>query len=282
MCSPQPPRPRRKPAPTRWSICSATLGRRWPTRCWPSCWWQRRWAPTPAGRPRWACSPRCWSPRCRARRGWRCAGCARSRWTGSVMSRRPNVSCWRPSRWTPSGRCRCSTWPASPPIAATPSAGWHCCAAPAPNPTTRWCGSWSGTEPSRAATWAATRRAGAGRAASTRNAISAVRRCRWPSGWTGCMPRHPSTHCRATGPACWPKSAMSASGMPTLTMRTRWPRRWPIRWCWTRCCSRAARSRSSSKCAVRCYPTTSGCLPSNGCSWSGRCSRSSTCNLARA
>ena len=183
------------PRSTGSSIWWVSSGPGLPTRCWLSCCWPRRSAPAATGRPRWACSPRCWSRRCRARRGWRFAGCARWRWSGSATSTRPNASCWRPSRWIRTGRCHCSTWPASPPIAATSSAGWRCCAAPAPGRTTRWWSYWSGTGPSRAATSAATSCAGAGPAASTRNAISGASSCRWPSGWAGCTRRPASTRC---------------------------------------------------------------------------------------
>ena len=112
----------RSPRPTGSAISSVSSGPSLPIRCWLSCCWPRRSAPAAPVRPRWACSPRCWSRKCRARRGWRFAGCARWRWSGSATSTRPNASCWRPSRWIRTGRCRCSIWPASPPIAATWSA----------------------------------------------------------------------------------------------------------------------------------------------------------------
>ncbi len=67
--------------------------------------------------------------------------------------------------------------------------------APTPRRTTR---SWScsrRTGPSRAATSAATSRAGAGPAASTRNAISEASSCRWPSGRIGCIRRPAGTRC---------------------------------------------------------------------------------------
>ncbi|MDY7000066.1 MAG: hypothetical protein SW019_26050 [Actinomycetota bacterium] len=54
--------------------------------------------------PRWGCSPRHSNRRCRAARGWRCAGCAPSRWSSPARSRRPSGSTWPPSRWTPNGR----------------------------------------------------------------------------------------------------------------------------------------------------------------------------------
>ncbi|EUA52218.1 putative sEC-C motif containing protein [Mycobacterium xenopi 4042] len=150
----------------------------------------------------WPCWPRCWSRRCHVRRKSRFAGCARWRWNGSAPSTRPSVSCWRPSRWIRTGRCRCWTWPALPPIAATSSTGWDCCAALASTRTTR-CSSCCGSiGPSREAGSAATNRAGAGRVASTRNAISGVSGCRWPSGHAGCMRRPSSTRCGAAGMTC--------------------------------------------------------------------------------
>jgi hypothetical protein len=61
-------------------------------------------APTAAVRPRWACSPRCWSRECHGRRGWRVGGCARWHSSGSATSRRPSGNCWRPNRWILTGR----------------------------------------------------------------------------------------------------------------------------------------------------------------------------------
>ena len=72
-----------------------------PTRCWLSCWWPRLSAPTAAVRPRWACSPRCWSRECHGRHAWRVGGWVRWHSSESATSRRPSANCWRPSRWIP-------------------------------------------------------------------------------------------------------------------------------------------------------------------------------------
>ncbi len=127
-----------------------------------------------------------------------------------VMSRRPNVSCWRPGQWTPVAlpllslaASHSDRGDAERGLALLRRAG-----AEPDHPLVRVApGAARARKPRRdlgrnEACWC-----GSGLKAHKKCHLGRER-CRWPSGWAGCMPRHPSTHCRATGPACWPESQL--------------------------------------------------------------------------